>query len=71
MRRHAPAWQSELAQNRGVDDCGIHARKLMDDLDEQFEASERDDTLGWGQLLIFLCAAALFVIVALSWKSGA
>ncbi|WP_225011058.1 MULTISPECIES: hypothetical protein [Novosphingobium] len=70
MRKHAPAWQSELAQSGGVDDCGIHARKLMDDLDEQFEASDGDDTPGWGQLLTFLCASALFVVVVLTWKSG-
>ena len=48
----------------------IHARKLMDDLDEQFEASDGDDTQGWGQLLTFLCASALFVVVVLTWKSG-
>lgn len=66
MRKHAPAWQSELAQNGGVDDCGIHARKLMDDLDEQFEALDRADVPAWGQLLTFLCLATLFIIVAVA-----
>lgn len=70
MRKHAPAWQSELAQNGGVDDCGIHARKLMDDLDEQFESSDRAIAPDGGQLLTFLGAATLFIIVAFVWKPG-
>lgn len=69
MRRHAPMWEAELGDEDGFNDIDVHARKFHDDMEEYTGGTP--DNARWPQLLTFLSAAAVFIIIALNWKPGA